>query len=413
MSSTNNGPRKTVSRKLLKLLEKHDAAGNTAGFFYQHLWELLSAAARDLETDVELSTTAWGPVLRIAKTIFLSAKKFNNYVEQLPILSSSPLLLFKQLSKVISLVCEVLAEDCPTTLGITRFLESLREATSNLSSSTHYVVGRESEITNLAKAETLKLWLDTITTELGAIRLLLPEDTPVFTCPFPLTGCTYQTTNLQQWIVHKDQCCERRWTSKPARLCGEEAGERLDSCYRIRANARSFFATGRVFAMLWHQSSTPTRSALRGMACGITRCLVPYNLRFTVVRDARTGFRLWLRPPPPMDHGLLVEAIYRIVWLELLRLFGLCMLSAMPLCSNLLGFVVCWLTILRSVSMWKCRNIGGWELDLIELQGEALALGFGVLLRVWCSLLEWYYIRVEKLSFYLRWHGTHDLYCLL
>jgi hypothetical protein len=67
---------------------------------------------------------------------------------------------------------------------ITRFLESLREATSDLSSSTHYAAARETEFTNLAKAETLKLWLDTITTELGAIRLLLPDDTPVFTCAF-------------------------------------------------------------------------------------------------------------------------------------------------------------------------------------------------------------------------------------
>jgi hypothetical protein len=92
------------------------------------------------------------------------------------------------------------------------------------------------------------------------------------------------------------------------------------------------------------------------MACGIADCLVPYILRFTVVRDARTGFRPWLRPPPALDRRLLVEAICRIVWLELLRLFGLCMLSAMPLCSNRLGFVVCWLPILRSMSMWKCRN---------------------------------------------------------
>lgn len=355
MSSTNNGPRKTVSRMILKFLEKHDAAGNTAGFFYQHLWELLSAAVRDLETDVELSTTTWGPVLRIAKTIFLSAKKFNNDVEQLPVLSSSSLLLFKQLSKVISLVCEVLAEDCPTTLGITRFLESLREATSDLSSSTHYVIGRESKFTNLAKAETLKLWLDTITTELGAIRLLLPEDTPVFTCPFPLTGCTYQTTNLQQWIVHKDQCCERRRTSKPARLSGEKANKRIDPHHRIRTDPRSFFVKGRVFAMLLHGSFIVTRSALREMACGIADCLVPYPPRFTVVRGVRTGFRPWLPHLPALDRWLLVEAICRMVWL-VLRLFGLCMLSAMPLCSNLLGFVVCWLTILRSVSMWKCRN---------------------------------------------------------
>src|SRR6202043_3567367 len=63
--------------------------------------------------------------------------------------------------------------------------------------------------------------------------------------------------------------------------------------------------------------------------------------------------------PPQVDRRQRFK-IYRIVWLkslrlfvvwlDSLRLFGLCMLSVLPACTNMLGFVVCWLTILRSIN---------------------------------------------------------------
>src|SRR5271156_290686 len=158
------------------------------------------------------------------------------------------------------------------------------------------------------------LWLDITEREINALRLLLPEDTPVFTCPFPLAGCNYQTTDMRQWILHRDQCDTQRSVSRSAGTLEKERNELLDSRYRVRPAAEPFFKVGRVIALLWPESvsgAATTRPALRERARNITSF---------IWTSPSEPHREWYKDaifvggaPPQVDRRQLFEAIYRIV----------------------------------------------------------------------------------------------------
>jgi hypothetical protein len=307
--------------------------------------------------DVEVSTETWLPVLRIAGTIFLSTETLIRRMQASAVTAILRQLFYVNLFDVISLICTILSEDCPTSLQTMRFLEQLRKASDNLS----HLLGMvgATEDTQTINADTLNLWREAIDRELQAVRSLLPEDTPVFSCPFPLAGCTYQTTNMQQWILHKDQCHERRSASRTSRHFESELGERLNSRYSRRGHEMIKFALLEAISKLEDvkNSAVPTCLVLPARARGIATLIVGGCVNYPHSHCSSSVGRWGSNSPPPQcDHWLLFEAIYRIVWLELLRLFGLCMLSVLPVCTNMLGFMVCWLSILRSVNMWKCKG---------------------------------------------------------
>jgi hypothetical protein len=317
--------------------------------FCERLPKILSAAAKLLKTDSGLSANSWLPVLRVADTIFRSTETLIGQIDISNLYSSSQQKFYHRLSEVVLQICIILSEDCPTSLQTMRFLLSLREAIENLLDCLNI-----DRATEWARTCTLTVWLDITEREINTLRLLLPEDTPVFTCPFPLAGCTYQTTDMQQWILHKDQCDKQRSIPRSAGTLEKAANELLDSCYSVRTELGKFFQVGGVFGLLFNIGETgaaTTHLALRERAEVITRTiLLPLGQP-----DNFEQHREWFNAPPQVDRGRLSDEIYRIVWLELLRLFGLCMLSVLPVCTNMLGFVVCWLTILRSINTWKCK----------------------------------------------------------
>jgi hypothetical protein len=351
-----------VSQSLLQLLKGRGTTSTPAEPFCERLPKILSTAAKLLKTDFDLSAGPWPPVLRVADTIFQSTETLIGQIDMSNVSPSFQQRFYRRLSEVIFQICIILSEDYPTSLQTMRFLSSLIEAIENLLDCLS--IDRATEWT---RAYTPTQWLDIAEREINALRLLLPEDTPVFTCPFPLAGCTYQTTDMQQWILHRDKCDKRRSISRAAGTLEKEGNGSLDSRYRIRPDARNFSKVGRAFALLWHESTggpATTRPALRERAQNITRSILPDSPQtcgFQLHSSQTSAFQLreWCKDTifvdgAPPDRRQLFEAIYRIVWLELLRLFGLCMLSVLPVCTNMLGFVVCWLTILRSINTWKC-----------------------------------------------------------
>jgi hypothetical protein len=252
-----------------------------------------------------------------------------------------------------------------TPLETMRFLECLVEATNDLFHPSHAVDANE--FIESIKAQTLKLWLDTTKTEVHAVRWLLPEDTPVFTCPFPLAGCTYQTTTMQQWVVHKDKCRKRRWDSRLGQPDLSKTEKTKDSIHAIRyvRMLENYSPRGESSGCFWARSRdqrcadsfSPSREGPGNSRFSYISGIRAFFLSLHQQDNAPTDYTRPPRSPPALHHRLFFETIYRIVWLELLRLFGLFMLSVLPLCTNVLGFVVCWLTILRSVSMWKGKGI--------------------------------------------------------
>lgn len=309
--------------------------------FCERLPKILSAAAKLLKTDFDLSADPWLPVLRVADTIFQSTETLIGQIDMSNVSPSFQQRFYRRLSEVIFQICIVLSEDCPTSLQTMRFLSSLMEAIENLLDCLS--IDRATEWT---RTYTPTLWLDIIEREINALRLLLPEDTPVFTCPFPLAGCNYQTTDMQQWILHRDQCDKQRSVSRSAGTLEKERNELLDSRYWVRPAAETLLEG--VLAILF-------------ILLFFVQILVAKSW-WECYKAARFEVR---RPHRQLLEGhwqlfearrQLFEAIYRIVWLGLLRLFGLCMLSVLPVCTNMLGFVVCWLTILRSINTWKCTG---------------------------------------------------------
>jgi len=335
-----------VSQSLLQLLERHGMTSTSAEPFCERLPKILSAAAKLLKTDFALSADPWLPVLRVADTIFQSTETLIGQIDMSNVSPGFQQRFYRRLSKVIFQICIILSEDCPTSLRIMRFLSSLIEAIEILLDCLS--IDRATEWT---RAYTPTLWLDIIEREINALRLLLPEDTPVFTCPFPLAGCNYQTTDMQKWILHKDQCDKQRSVSRSAGTPKKKGNELLGSRYRVRPDAEKFFTVGRVFALLWHERAATTRPALRERAWNITRSILPSFIQ----TGASPPHREWYEGRFS-GTGRVTVVIYRIVWLGLLRLSGLCMLSALPACTNMLGFVVCWLTILQSINTWKCTG---------------------------------------------------------
>jgi hypothetical protein len=319
--------------------------------FCERLPKILSAAAKLLKTDFALSADPWLPVLRVADTIFQSTEALIGQTDMPNVSPSFQQRFYRRLSAVIFQICIILSEDCPTSLRIMRFLSSLIEAIENLLDCLSIDIATE-----WTRAYTPTLWLDIIEREINVLRLLLPEDTPVFTCPFPLAGCNYQTTDMQQWILHRDQCDKQRSVSRSTGTLEKKGNELLDSRYGVGPDAERFFKAGRVFRLLWRKSvsgAATTRPTLQESAWNITRLILPALL---LVWFVLTAEQIVSGAPPQVDRRQLFVVIYRIVWLELLRLFGLCMLSVLPVCTNTLGFVVCWLTILRSINTWKCTG---------------------------------------------------------
>jgi hypothetical protein len=96
----------TVSRALLGLIEKQDAASTSAGLLHERLPEILIAAAELLETDAELSTATWLPVLRVAVTIFRSTETVIRHIEKSTITVGSRQLFYVNLLRVISLTSQ-------------------------------------------------------------------------------------------------------------------------------------------------------------------------------------------------------------------------------------------------------------------------------------------------------------------
>lgn len=316
---------------------------------YESLPEILKAAAELLETDVDLPTDTWLHVLRVAVTTFRSTEALICHTEKSTMTLSSRQLFYTNLLGVVSLICNILSEDCPTPLEITRFLEYFMEAINDLM---HQLsMAGVTEDTGLTKTNTLKLWLDTTQSELHTLRSLLPEDTPVFTCPFPLAGCTYQTTNMQQWILHKNQCYKRRSAWRTARPTENEANDIL---YR---RATTIEDNRRYILISW-SCTAPIREALRETAHNVTASFLPgHGPSRWLSREYLRESLLPLPSSPKCIYLQLLEALYRTVWFQLLRLCGLCIFSVLPMCTNMLGFVACWLTILQSVSMWKGKGI--------------------------------------------------------
>jgi hypothetical protein len=341
----------------------------------QHLPDILKAAAELLASDDELSTTdMWLPVLRVADTIFRSTTALISHIETSTITTSSKQFFYNNLFNVISLICDVLSEDCQTLSEIWRFLARLMEAANDLSM--YLSIAGANEDTERAKTNTLKLWLETIRSELQTVCSLLPEDTLVFTCPFPLAGCTYQTTDMEQWKLHKDKCRGLRLASRRLEPVRKKTNKELEAYHTTRAltiSAVTIALCERPSALLKqflqdHMKSTvqirpALRKKTRVLLDEVSCWLPPVEIDFGVLASKFASKFPWhkdlaLSPhfPPIWDNRGLFEAICRVVWLELLRMFGLCMLSVMPMRTNTLGFVVCWLTILRSVSMWKCEG---------------------------------------------------------
>lgn len=343
-------PRQIVSQSLLELLKRRNMISTSAEPFCERLPKILSAAAKLLKTDFNLSAGPWLPVLRVADTIFRSTETLTGQIDISNLSSSLQQRFYHRLSEVILQICIILSEDCPTLLQTMRFLLSLTEAIENLSD----CLGID-RATEWARTYTLTVWLDITEREINTLRLLLPEDTPVFTCPFPLAGCTYQTTDMQQWILHKDQCDKLRSISRCTRnleRVRKEWHDSLVSLRRICTDASKMIAR----LLMAGTGTSKTRLALREWAQSITRTILPSFVQTDTFQSHRARFISMYHTPPQVDRRQLFEAIYRIVWLELLRLFGLCMLSVLPVCTNMLGFVVCWLTILRSINTWKCTG---------------------------------------------------------
>jgi hypothetical protein len=298
--------------------------------FCERLPKILSAAAKLLKTDFALSADPWLPILRVADTIFQSTETLIGQIDMSNVSPSFQQRFYRRLSEVIFQICIILSEDCPTPLQTMRFLSSLIEAIGNLLDCLS--IDRATEWT---RAYTPTLWLDITEREMKALRLLLPEDTPVFTCPFPLAGCNYQTTDMQQWILHRDQCDKQRSVSRSAGTLKKKGNE--------------LWVRGRVFALLWRQAVSgvaTTRPALQERAWNITRSILP-SFNWTPVSQP---YREWY------EGAFWIMRVITVItaWLKLLQLFGLCVLSVLPACTNMLEFVVCWLTILRSINTWKC-----------------------------------------------------------
>jgi hypothetical protein len=326
-------PRQIVSQSLLQLLKGRDMSITPAEPFCERLPKILSAAAKLLKTDFNLSADPWLPVLRVADTIFRSTETLVGQIDISNLNSSLQQRFYHRLSEVILQICIILSEDCPTSLQTMRFLLSLREAIENLLDCLNI-----DRATEWARTCTLTVWLDITEREINTLRLLLPEDTPVFTCPFPLAGCTYQTTDMQQWILHKDQCDKQRSISRSARTSKKAGNELLDSPYRIHTEAKVFRVLRFIICLLLLLVQTDSFQPHSGLFKGAPP-QVDRRQRFKIYRI------VWLK-----------SLRLFVVWLDSLRLFGLCMLSVLPACTNMLGFVVCWLTILRSINTWKCTG---------------------------------------------------------
>jgi hypothetical protein len=338
-----------VSQSLLQLLERHGMTSTSAEPFCERLPKILSATAKLLKTDFALSADPWLPVLRVADTIFQSTETLIGQTDMPNVSPSFQQRFYRRLSAVIFQICIILSEDCPTSLRIMQFLSSLIEAIENLLDCLS--IDRATEWT---RAYTPTLWLDIIEREINALRLLLPKDTPVFTCPFPLAGCNYQTTDMQRWILHMDQCDKERSVSRSAGTLEKEGNGLLDSRYWVRPHAERLFNVGRAFRLLWRESvrrAATARLAYQENAWNITR----FNLPSFTLTGASQPYGEWYADAYFVIVGFFV-VISRLVSLELLRLVGLCMLSVLPVCTNTLEFVVCWLTILRSINTWKCTG---------------------------------------------------------
>lgn len=343
------------------MVKSPDVVSASPSVLDQRLPEALKAAAKLLATDLELSTTdTWQPVLRVAGTTFQSTATLIGHIKKSVITIGSRQLLYNNLFDVISLICNILSQDCPTILGVMRFLKRLMEAANDISHS----LGIARPSVELAKASTLKLWLETIGSELQTVLSLLREDTLVFTCPFPLAGCTYQTTDMQQWTSHMNICRGQRLVSRRFEPVETRACEELDLRSAKHALVVATLEITDLNRTIWRHSNgvrhlrrvtelDPFCHASLAISIDVI-LLVWWFLR--LVNDIEVLYKCFL------------EALYRSVWLELLRPFGLCMLSVMPLRTNMLGFVACWLTILRSVSIWKRQKpTGGFGPDFIAL----------------------------------------------
>ena len=348
-----------ISRTLLQVMKTNQPTESSfdlpreefAVLFHEDFPELLKTAARALAADPGLELDVWQPLRQLLDAIFGSFGTVLYDIGEASPGKNAERNLLSTLFRTLTSILKLLYKEVPTVLDLFVLLKDLQQ---------HIDYWDSWSTTPGVKVLSVP-WSEIVKLQLHTVRRQLPPETPVFTCPFPLAGCTYQTTNMQQWVLHKDQCRERRSASRIAGPFENETNEALDRCCIRSRDVRRFFTLGKVFAVLWHEPATcavPTRTALRRRVRDITTSIVgllsyPKNPS----RDEGcTDGRHLPQAPPLWDRRLLFEAIYRIVWLELLRLFGLCMLSVLPLCTNMLGFVVCRLTILRLVSMWKCKG---------------------------------------------------------
>jgi hypothetical protein len=133
----------------------------------------------------------------------------------------------------------------------------------------------------------------------------------------------------------------------------------LDPRYRVHTDTRRLSKARGVFTILWEESKSgaaTTRPALREKVWNIIRFILLSFFWTGALQPHREWCNDAIFVDGQVDLRRLSEAIYRIVWFELPRLFGLYVLSVLPVCTNMLGFVVCWLTILRSINTWKCTG---------------------------------------------------------
>jgi hypothetical protein len=93
-------PRQIVSQSLLELLKRRNMSSTSAEPFCERLPKILSAAAKLLKTDFNLSADPWLPVLRVADTIFRSTETLTGQIDISNLSSSLQQRFYHRLSEV-------------------------------------------------------------------------------------------------------------------------------------------------------------------------------------------------------------------------------------------------------------------------------------------------------------------------
>lgn len=106
--------------------------------------------------------------------------------------------LCSKLVFIVDLIGKIFVAESVSSLDVLRFLGRLEDVVEDLLHAWQLVESAPSQI--------LEQWLQIIRSERTHMSWRLPPTTPVFTCPFLLAGCRYQTVDFGEWAAHKDLC---------------------------------------------------------------------------------------------------------------------------------------------------------------------------------------------------------------